>query len=62
MLRKKPVCIVCSSAADSHVIERHGRQLIMEEFMFNCGARQKESFTTNGNVGKVEFFGGNCTE
>ena len=60
MSRKNPTCIDCSSDAVSHTIERHGRKLIMEEINFSCGARQKETFTANGDVGKVEFLGCDC--
>jgi len=60
MSGKNPTCIDCRCEAISHITERHGRQLIMEEITFSCGARQKETFTTNGNIGKVEFCGCNC--
>jgi hypothetical protein len=60
MKKKSPTCIDCRCEAVSHNIERHGRQLTMEEITFSCGARQKEVFTTNGNTGRVEFDGCTC--
>lgn len=60
MKKKSPTCIDCNCEALSHRVERHGRQLIMEEIIFSCGARQKESFTTNGHIGRIEFVGCNC--
>jgi hypothetical protein len=60
MNRKNPTCIDCRCGVISHTIERHGRQLTMEETIFSCGSRLKQSITANGNVGKVEFIGCNC--
>jgi hypothetical protein len=60
MKRKNPTCIDCNCTAISHTTERHGLQLTMEEITFSCGSRQKETFTTNGNIAKVEFIGCNC--
>jgi hypothetical protein len=60
MSRKNKTCIDFNCDAVSHTTERHGLQLTMEEITFSCGARQKESFSTNGNVGRVEFTGCTC--
>ncbi len=60
MTNNSPTCIDCRCKAVSHKTERHGRHLTMKEINFSCGARQKETFTTNGNVGKVEFIGCDC--
>lgn len=61
MTKKPKSCIDCRCEAVSHQVERHGRQLTMEVTTFSCGARQTESFTTNGNIGRVEFHGCNCS-
>lgn len=53
-------CMDCNCEAISHTTERHGRQLTIEQITFSCGATQKETFTTNGNVGKFEFNGCHC--
>lgn len=60
MMKKSPTCVECHCKPIAHNTERHGRQLTMEEIIFSCGARQKETFTTNGNIGRVEFIGCGC--
>lgn len=60
MKKNSPVCIDCRCEAVSHIIERPGRHLTLEEITFACGAKQKEVHTLNGNTGKVVFEGCNC--
>ena len=57
---KNPTCFECSCNEMSRTIERHGRNLIMEEINFSCGAHRKETFTSDVKVGKVESLGCKC--
>jgi|GEM_PF-5463107 len=50
----------CKCQVLDHSVERHGRQLVLEHTTYTCGAVKKEVFTSNVNIGRIEFSGCGC--
>lgn len=60
MKKSEPTCVDCQCKAVSHHVKHLGNKDVTEEIEFECGSRQRESYSASVSIGTVEFVGCGC--